>query len=62
MHQRGKSGISRGRLWRNFETVTDHFGDFWFKGLEHNKPFTIKIEKVGYAHVEIKNIIPGKDW
>jgi Fe-S-cluster-containing dehydrogenase component len=46
---------------KTFETVTDHFGDFWFKGLERNKSFTLKIEKEGYSPVEIKNIKTEKD-
>jgi Fe-S-cluster-containing dehydrogenase component len=38
------------------ETYTDEFGDFWFKGLEPNRSFTIKIEKEGYSSIEIKRV------
>lgn len=44
-----------------FETITDGFGDFWFKGLEPNKFFTLKIEKEGYFPIEIRNIRTEKD-
>jgi Fe-S-cluster-containing dehydrogenase component len=42
-------------------TTTDIFGDFWFKALEQNKTYTIKIEKEGYHTIEIKDIRVTKD-
>jgi Fe-S-cluster-containing dehydrogenase component len=35
-------------------TMTDHFGDFEFGGLEANRELTIKLEHTGYAPQEIK--------
>ncbi|MEM2424740.1 MAG: 4Fe-4S dicluster domain-containing protein [Candidatus Bathyarchaeia archaeon] len=43
------------------ETITDEFGDFWFKGLEPNKSFTLRIEKEGHFPIEIKSIKTEKD-
>lgn len=35
-------------------TITDHFGDFEFEGLEANKSMTVKLEYKGYASQEIE--------
>lgn len=37
-----------------FSTMTDHYGDFEFEGLEANKEVSIKLEYSGYASQEIK--------
>jgi Fe-S-cluster-containing dehydrogenase component len=34
---------------RKFETVTDEFGDFWFKELEQGHRYMLHIEKHGYV-------------
>lgn len=41
-------------------TLTDHFGDFEFEGLDANKSLTIKLEYTGYLSKEI-SIVTTKD-
>jgi hypothetical protein len=44
----------------SFTARTDNFGDFWFRGLEDNRSFTLTIEKQGKTKV-IDNIVTQKD-
>ena len=37
-----------------YESVTDFFGDFEFKGLENNKEYVLSAQADGYARVELK--------
>ncbi len=35
---------------QNFSTETDNFGDFWFRGLDDDRSFTLTFEKNGKTH------------
>jgi len=43
-----------------FEAETDHFGDFWFRGLKDDRDFSLKIEKDGKT-MSIEGIRTEKD-
>ena len=43
-----------------FEAETDHFGDFWFRGLKDDRDFSLKIEKDGKTKT-IEGIRTDKD-
>lgn len=43
-----------------FTTVTDNFGDFWFRGLGDDRSFSLTLEKSGKVHI-IDNICTNKD-
>jgi ferredoxin len=44
----------------SFTAVTDNFGDFWFRGLDDDRSFTLTIEKEGKTKT-IENIVTRKD-
>ncbi|MGD9367059.1 MAG: hypothetical protein PVH87_15275, partial [Desulfobacteraceae bacterium] len=43
-----------------FTVETDNFGDFWFRGLEDRRTFTLSIEKEGKVKT-IDDIVTEKD-
>jgi tetrathionate reductase subunit B len=43
-----------------FEAETDHFGDFWFRGLKNDRDFSLRIEKDGKTK-SIEGIRTDKD-
>ena len=43
-----------------FTVVTDHFGDFWFRGLKNDRTFSLTVEKEGMAK-KIEGISTEKD-
>jgi hypothetical protein len=44
----------------SFTAETDNFGDFWFRGLQDNRNFTLTIEKDGKS-LTIDDIMTDKD-
>jgi len=44
-----------------YETYTDEFGDFWFKDLEWNHKYLLKVEKEGYKEKVIGVYTTDKD-
>jgi len=43
-------------MGRFYDTVTDDFGDFWFKDLPENIRFTLKIKAEGYGEKVFDNV------